>query len=94
MTEQQTEPSSYTGTFHTHRWLRFGPDGQRDVAEIRVFSDGLVHISEQAINQLLVDAGFSQRDPDPVEVAAAKRLSWARSRLQDGLNAMLNGRAD
>lgn len=87
------KPSSCTGQAHEHRWLRFGSTGEREEAVILVSGAGLVSVSEQLMEQLLGDGGWVLADPDPVEEAAAKRLAWARSRLQDGLNAALNRRA-
>lgn len=84
--EQIVEPWSCTGTAHEHRWIRFGRNGEREEAVVLVDADGHVDASEQLMAQLLADAGYAQHDPDPVEVEAAKRRSWARSRLQEALN--------
>lgn len=84
--EPHLEPSPCTGTAHEHRWLRFGKAGERYDLLIDVAADGTVTMSERAAEQLIRDAGYTQHDPDRVEVEARKRLDWARSRLQEALN--------
>lgn len=92
LVEPPQEPFSCTGTGHTHRWLRFGRNGEKQTVVIDVNAAGLVVCSEQAIVELLREAGFEHHDPDRVEESASARLSWARSRVQDQLNAALNWR--
>lgn len=86
ITAAGTEPFPCTGTGHTHRWLRFKPNGVREEAQVLVSETGVVEVSEQAMEVLLREAGYLLADPEAVELAAEKRRSWARSRLQDALN--------
>lgn len=86
------EPSPCIGE-HEHRWLWFGAKGERDEVLFTVDPDGAVTLTEADLEQLLRRAGYKPHDPDPIEIAATRRRDWARSRLQDGLNAALNRRA-
>lgn len=87
-TAPPVEPYSCTGQPHEHRWLRFGPLGQRDEVQVFVDADGHVDCSEQALAVLLRDAGYQQQDPDAVET----RTRRLRDRLHARLLATIPGR--